>query len=58
MLIKSRIVLLLRSNIGCSLYMHTHRMRIIDAFEEDEYSVKIKVTTIKWKIICTFAAWK
>lgn len=58
MLIKSRIVLLLRSNIGCNLYMHTHRMRIIDAFEEDKHSVKIKVITIKWKIICTFAAWK
>ena len=57
-MIKSSIVLLLRSNIGCNLYMHTHRMRIIDAFEEDKHSAKIKVITIKWKIICTFAAWK
>lgn len=58
MLIKSRIVLLLRSNIGYNLYMHTHRMRIADAFEGNGHSVKIKATTIKWKIICTFAAWK
>lgn len=58
MLIKSRIVLLLRSNIGCNLYMHTHRMRIIDAFEGGEHPAKIKVITTKWKIICTFATWK
>lgn len=55
MLIKSRIALLLRSNIGCNLYMHTHRMRITDAFERDGHPVKIKVITIKWKIIRTFA---
>lgn len=58
MLIKSRIVLLLRSNIGYNLYMHTHRMRVVDAFEENGHSVKIKATTTKWKIICTFATWK
>lgn len=58
MLIKSRIVLLLRSNIECNLYMHTHRMRITDAFESGKYPVKIKVITIKWKIICIFASWE
>ena len=58
MLIKSRIVLLLRSNIGYNLYMHTHSMRVVDAFDENGHSVKIKATTIKWKIICTFVAWK
>ncbi len=58
MLIKSRIVLLLRSNIECNLYMHTHRMRIKDAFESDKHPVKVKVITIKWEIICIFASWE
>lgn len=58
MLIKSRIVLLLRSNIECNLYMHTHRIRIAVAFESGKHPVKIKVITIKWKIIRTFAIWK
>jgi hypothetical protein len=58
MLIKSRIVLLLRSNIGYNLYMHTHGMRIAVAFESGKHPVKIKVITIKWKIIRTFATWK
>lgn len=58
MLINSRIVLLLRSNIGCNLYMHTHRMRITDAFERGKHPAEIKVITTKWKIICTFATWK
>ena len=58
MLIKSRIVLLLRSNIGCNLYMHTQRMRITDAFERGKHPAKIKVITMKWKIICIFAIWK
>ncbi len=58
MLIKSRIMLLLRSNIECNLYMHTHRIRIVVAFESGKHPVKIKVITIKWKIICIFASWE
>lgn len=38
--------------------MHTHGMRIADAFESGKHPVKIKVITIKWKIIRTFATWK
>lgn len=38
--------------------MDTHRMRIANADEKNNASVKIKVITTKWKIIRTFATWK
>lgn len=38
--------------------MDTHRMRIANADEKNNASVKIKVITTKWKIICIFASWE
>lgn len=58
MLIKSSIVLLLRNNIGYNLHVDTHRIRIANADEKSNASVKIKVITTKWKIICIFASWE
>ncbi len=57
-MIKSSIVLLLRNNIGYNLHVDTHRIRIANADEKSNASVKIKVIATKWKIICIFASWK